>query len=263
MELYNIIYGRKSIRKYSDENLSSKLLEQILNMANSSQRLYDIDMQVHLAEDGKSIYNILKGIVGNYGKVYAPHYLVVTSEHKEGCFENVGFSLEPVILKLTSMGIGTCWVGIPVNEEGLKNIVNYGDNQHHVILIAFGYPLDKDRLLRTNPYQRKQLSEIIEGQTDEMLTKILDSARVAPSAMNSQPWRFVVDGDIIHLYIVNSSILTKLSNNHLAIMNRIDAGIALSHIKIAAEQYDKKIDIKKVELPLKNGHKYITSIEIF
>lgn len=45
-------------------------------------------------------------------------------------------------------------------------------------------------------------SVIFAGGVDELLNKVLDAGRVAPSSKNSQPWKYAV-GIASHLYEQN------------------------------------------------------------
>ncbi|MBQ4550147.1 MAG: nitroreductase, partial [Oscillospiraceae bacterium] len=51
----------------------------------------------------------------------------------------------------------------------------------------------------------------------------LEPARLAPSAVNSQPWYFTHEGDAIHVYRSRKG-------------SRLDAGIALAHLYVANEK---------------------------
>jgi nitroreductase len=60
---------------------------------------------------------------------------------------------------------------------------------------------------------------------DPTLVTILEHARLAPSAANSQPWRFVVDADRLTLAVVRPSF--------------IDAGIVMSHVTLASAAVER------------------------
>jgi hypothetical protein len=55
----------------------------------------------------------------------------------------------------------------------------------------------------------------------------LDAARLAPSAVNRQPWRFYIEPDSITVSMDNPSF-------NLGISKRLDCGIAMLHIEVAA-----------------------------
>lgn len=258
VELYDVIFLRRSVRKYSFEELSDKKIKEIKNVISSVESLYkDINLKINII-DREKIGPILKGIVGNYGKIKAPYYLSAASEVKDGYLENTGFVLEKIVLSLTGMGVGTCWIGSKVDEEQLRAITGISNNLKPVILIAFGYPEVHNDLYRKHPSEarRKDLHSIVAGNPGEEWEKILSAVKLAPSSVNSQPWRFVIEDNEIHVYI-SSNILTK---HFLGGLNQIDAGIALRHAEIAAEHYSKNIEFKKLSYKYQPGLKYITSI---
>lgn len=262
MDMYDAIYKRKSIRKYTDERLSESTFQKIQNIVDTVERLYStIDVQIHIVRDGEKIQKISGGIVGSYGKIKAPHYLVLTSEEKEGYLENAGFVLEQVVLALTSMGIGTCWIGGSIKKELLKDVITMKENHIPVIVISFGYSQNKHDFMRSmvGGSKRKELVDIVFGSMNETLKSILDAARVAPSAANSQPWRFFISETWVHLYTVKRiPILEK----HLSAMNRIDTGIALSHASIAAKHFGKNIQIEKQLSAESKDYNYIASFQL-
>lgn len=254
------IYKRKSIRKYSPEELPLGIIEEVIDMSKNLEKLYkDIDFEVHVVEDGLKIQKISSGIIGSYGKIKAPHYLVVTSEEKEGYLENIGFALESIVLRLTDLGIGTCWIGGFINKRLLRDIVNIRENHKPVITIAFGYPKSDSDLIGNviNSRKRAEIKDFAFGDMGRTWKYIMEAVRVAPSAVNSQPWRFFKNDNIVDAYVVKrKSFLTK----SLETMNRVDMGIALRHLYVAAEHYDKEIAFKKFNDRERDGYLYITSI---
>ncbi|QGU96274.1 hypothetical protein GOM49_15285 [Clostridium bovifaecis] len=261
MNLMNCIYRRHSVRKYKNEKLSTNTLNEIEALANSSLKLYrDISMYAHLVKDGMKIQKISKGIIGSYGKIVAPHYIVITSEEKEGYLENVGFALERLVLQLTGMNIGSCWIGGFIKKDLLNDIINIPQNQIPVIVISFGYPETEDALTNiiSSDYKRKAIKGFCSGDFNDEWIGIMKAVGRAPSAMNSQPWRFFKSRDAVDLYTVKRTIITR----HLEMMNRIDAGIALCHMHAALE--DRNIEFKILKLADKDRKdlNYITSISL-
>ncbi|MDF2672493.1 MAG: hypothetical protein K0R09_758 [Clostridiales bacterium] len=254
------IYRRRSVRRYLNEELQVGVLEEIKETCKSVKRLYeDIDMDIYVVEDGIKIQGIRGGIFGGYGKVRAPHYIVITSIKKEGYLENVGFAAESIVLSLTEMGIGTCFIGGSINKQLLGNIVAINKNHEAVITISFGYPRDEEGLEGKfiRPRKRMEIPKFTSGYVTKTWQHILDSVRMAPSAMNNQPWRFFINKNVIDIYSLNKkSIFLK----HLQEMNCIAVGIALYHMYIAANILDRKIIINKLLGKERRGHTYITSV---
>ncbi len=251
------IFKRKSIRKYSKEKVSQELMEEIKEKLSKVTPLYDnIKFQGHLIEDGERLLETFKGVIGNYGKVIAPHYIVVTSEEKEGYKENVGYTFEKIVLWLTGRGIGTCWIGSKIKRELLEKVIIMDEGQVPIILIAFGYPQDINYFnLEMDPaHKRKDLEEIVDGRLDDTWEKIFQGVRRAPSGVNLQPWRFVFKNNKIHCYLKESFIIDKLAN-----YGRVDGGIALSHLEIMCKLNNTPITFVSEPEESKSNHEYLVT----
>jgi len=75
----------------------------------------------------------------------------------------------------------------------------------------------------------------------------LEPARLAPSAINSQPWYFTHKDDTIHVYCSKKG-------------SRLDAGIALAHLYAANEETFRFF--KAADTPTVPGYEYTGSCEI-
>ncbi|MBO7718897.1 MAG: nitroreductase, partial [Methanosphaera sp.] len=143
------------------------------------------------------------------------------SQKRENYSENIGFIFQQVDLYLQSNNIGSCWIGMAKPKEDM----NDDNSQEYVISLAFGYS-DGDIYRDINRINRKRLDEISD-KTDERL----DVVRVAPSAMNSQPWYFThMDDGSYCIYRKRQNILKRRLLDRL---NKVDIGIALAHLYLA------------------------------
>lgn len=247
------IYKRYSIRKYKDDKLDDKL-KIIKEKIENTESLYPaIDTKIHLVEGGGEVSEVFKGIVGNYGKIRAPYYLFATSEEKDGYLENIGYMLEDIILEFTKLGLGTCWIGSAIKGEEVYNKIDIDEGHIPVIVVSLGYPDEQPK-----KHKRLDKEEMFKGDFDENWDEVLNLVRLAPSAVNSQPWKFYKKEDVIDMYI--ESKLFSFKGLFLKKLNRIDAGIALSHFK-------KSLDMESIEYEITRGpnleiknHIYITSI---
>ncbi len=261
MDIKNIIYKRKSIRKYKAEPVEKEKLSKVKALMDNVTPLYkDINMQGILVENGIEIQKISKGIIGSYGKIEAPHYIVITSEEKEGFHENIGFAFEKLVLELTNMGLGTCWIGGSIKKELLNGVVEVPEGEIPVIMIAFGYPEDNNifNIELSSGHKRKALEDIALGTLNDNWEEIFQGVRRAPSAVNLQPWRFYKDHNEIHAYIAEGNIITR----NFVHFYRLDMGIALSHLKLMCEYKDLKVEFINKELPNKKGLQYITTAKV-
>ena len=81
------------------------------------------------------------------------------------------------------MRIGTCWYGLAKEDDQL-------DGLDFVIMVVFGKPLNDDLSLVREKSNRKDLSVIWTGDFDH---DVVTAVSLAPSAVNSQPWRYCYD----------------------------------------------------------------------
>ncbi|MFW6048473.1 MAG: nitroreductase family protein [Candidatus Natronoplasma sp.] len=266
MDRFEAIYRRRSVRKYSDERLSSTVLNEIKEKIKNIEPLYkNIDSKIILAEDGEAIQETFSGLKSKIARVDAPHYLIGVSDDEDRYLENMGYMLEDAVLYLTEKGIGTCWLGSGIEHDLLKDLFDYEGNT--VILAAFGDSVPDKSNLRKNPESasRKDLDDLmINGyEVPKEVRNIIDGARMAPSAINSQPWRFFYEDDVIHVYIEKKGMFKKMVRKigDLDKLNHIDVGIALKHLEIGALNYSKKIRFQDQGRKRK-GYEYITSAHL-
>ncbi len=215
---------RRSVREYKDMMLSDEDFNIVNEAAKDIQPLnQNIRYDVIPIKNGSQFSNAFKLPIG---KVKAPHYLLFVSEEKEQYLENIGFIGEQIVLKLTEYGIGTCWLGsIANNKKKIKKLVSVEDGLQPVMIIAFGYPTKE--LVPVEDRKRKKIDKIFKGKIDKNFISIAKALQAAPSGLNSQPWRVFIQDEEWNYYIEpKKGLLKKIYKN----MNKIDAGIGLTHI---------------------------------
>ena len=230
--LYEYIFKRKSVRKYKQEPLSAELLSQIKTKIDLAKELYPcIKISCEIVDNIKSPL------------VKAPHYLLFSSEDREGSYENAGFILQQMTLSFTSMGIGSCFLGMGRPAENLETDLKF------IIAMSFGYP-EEPIYRELSDFNRKDISEISEGEDPR-----LEVARLAPSGMNSQNWFFLCEERKIIVYRKKTNPIKALVYEK---MNSIDAGIAICNLYIASEDFTFT---KDSNFPEKKGYAYIGTVE--
>lgn len=229
MDLASQIYKRKSCRKYLDDEIDLTAIEEFLS--NVNPLINEIDYS----------YDILsRDEVSSKMMWSAPYYLAIYSDKKENYGVNVGFVFEQVSLFMQSLDIGSCWVGMGSAKK---------EKDDFVILMAFGKSNNFERDI--TQFKRKKLSEIADVSDER-----LEPARLAPSAINMQPWYFKQSNEGFDVFKIKHNFVKR---KIVARWNDIDIGIALAHLYVSNpdsfkfEIKDKK-DIK--------GHSYIGSIKI-
>ncbi|WP_242835928.1 nitroreductase family protein [Clostridium sp. DL-VIII] len=167
----------------------------------------------------------------------APHYLVLYSDTTDGYLTNAGFLLQQADLYLSSIGLGSCYVGAgrPANE--IKS------GKKHVMILAFGVARNSPHR-ELSEFKRKPISEIVEGVDPRM-----EAVRLAPSAGNCQAWYFRCHDGIVDIYKRKLGILQGAIYNKLI---PIDMGIALCHLWLASQhaeiEFHFELDMSGIEV---------------
>lgn len=265
MNTYEGIFYRSSIRNYPSQQVTRKKLDKLASLLKERRRLYPgISTKVTLVKKGSKLQDRLSGLVADYGKVNAPHYLIVSSQNQEGHLVDIGYSLEPVVLQLTTMNIGTCWIGKGFEDEELRTIIDIPADQRIQILIAFG-PVNEGTLNLIETPNRKEVDHFLIDASEQELSdqkqQLIEALRRAPSAINGQPWRVSVEDRALHLYIEHRSKITRMIVKSMTDMNRIDGGIGLSHLEIAGNKIYQQAEAQLLSPSDETSLEYIGSLK--
>ncbi|MGB4660798.1 MAG: nitroreductase family protein [Mobilitalea sp.] len=253
MNTFEAIFSRRSIRHFREEKLEWDEIADILAYANKLPMLID-----GIAIEFKLI-NYIEEKQGFHGpfNVKAPYYICISSEDKEDYLLNAGYLMEQLNLYLVSKGLGTCFM-IANPGKALKDTMKY----KYVVTLAFG---KTDKPLYRDCSEAKRLSEneavVYKEEVTLDIKQILNAARLAPSAYNSQPWRFVVYKNRIHVFAKKNLLI----NRAFDYSKMIDMGIMMSNLLLAAEELWVDISLSKSEALLTKqfpNNEYVCTITI-
>lgn len=253
MNTFDAIFSRRSIRHFKYEKLDWNIISDILDYANQLPMLID-----GVCVEFKLVSNIetKQGFHGPLN-VKAPYYLCISSEVKEDYLLNAGYLMQQLNLYIASKGLGTCFL-VAYPGSGLKATMKYD----YVLALAFGKTSSK---LYRDSSEAKRLPEnevvVYKEEVTPDIKQVLSAARLAPSAFNNQPWRFVVYKNRIHVFTKKNQFIAKaLDYNKI-----IDMGIMLANLILAADELWVEISFSKSETlknkPLQNNE-YVCTITI-
>jgi nitroreductase len=226
---------RRSRRQYDSQPLDPGELERLREVCRDFRPFPGARADV-LTE---SPDRILRGAVGPYGKVKgAPALIAFTGTMDDPHVqEKLGYTGEGIILEVTAMGLGTCWVGGFFRPKVAASVVGIARNEKVLAVTPVGQAVERptrEEVLMTGfglNHRRKPLRQMVTGLDREIWPRwvetALEAARIAPSAVNRQPWRFHVEPDCITVSVDSPRI-------NLGISKRLDCGIAMLHIEVAA-----------------------------
>ena len=229
MTLKEMICHRKSCRQFTGKPVDAETIEKILSF--EPKPLYpQIKVRMDIVSRDK-----VKCIC----PWTTPQLITIYSEEVDGYLENIGFLFQQMELYLQTLGLGVCWLGLGrINPRSAPEV----DGMKFVIMLAFGHPKGDQLRHDLKSFKRKPLEQIMDKPDPR-----LEPARLAPSAVNSQPWYFSHEADTIHVYCNRKG-------------SRLDIGIALAHLYVANEE--NFVFFKTEHTPNLPGYVYIGSCNI-
>jgi len=244
-QLADAIYYRKSTRNYSDavvEILENK--GDLVEVFGLVPLLPDIKVAVRVLESHEVKNKKAKYCIGFY------------SEDKSLALENVGFIGQQLDLLLQSQGIATCWWGMKKPKKEFKKV----DGLDCFITMMAGMPTKEEKREYPNGFKRKAAADIIVGDvaSDELSDKLIEAVRIAPSAVNRQPWLVGNDEDKYNFYLKKSANPLDLI---IGDMRNIDLGIAIAHLFVQAKAEGFNVEFNFVGTD-SGKHKFIAGVKV-
>ena len=228
---YNAIFLRHSQRKYSGEVPEERVTTGIEKVCTEFTPFPGV-RSVLVREPANDVF---KGAVGQYffKVTEAPYYIAfIGNMNAPNVQASAGYIGEGVILEATALGLNTCWVGGFFKRESVLKQIDLKDNEQILAITPIGYSKEEaDRVGNSaKKYRRKDLNGFIiseEKKNENWTDSILESARLAPSAANRQPWRFAISEDSI-------TVSSSSKGEGFGVSRRLDCGIAMLHLELGA-----------------------------
>lgn len=234
MNSFEAIFVRKSVRSYLQTELEPQILEGILTKFQEIKGLCEgTESELCILDNRKGQYRMLS-VLG----VKAPYYLALYSDEFDRCTMNAGYLMEQMSLYLCSIGLGSCFVGNPIVTKKLQT----KGSKKLMLVLAFGKA--KKSCTRTPAAaDRMELNKlcVFKDKPKYWVNQLLEVARLAPSSFNSQPWRFVVFDNCMHIYCKKQKL------EYLKKWDEVNFGILFAHMMIAAEELWIDVDLIRLE----------------
>jgi nitroreductase len=240
---YPVIETRKSRRRYDNQPLTTEQIERLKYVCNNFRPFSSA--RVRLVN--QSADKILKGVIGSYGKIKgAPAFFVFIGDKRDPLVqEQLGYTGEGIILEAEALQLNTCWVGGFFSLKAVRTLIDINEKEAVIAVAPIGVAPERysfeERLLTAFglTHKRKPLSELTIGLNErgwpDWIKAALYAARLAPSAVNRQPWRFHVKPDSITISTDGGE-----TKRDWVMSKRFDCGIAMLHIEVAALAHNVK-----------------------
>ncbi len=218
------IRQRISRRTYTKEHFTQEEIQTIHGMIEKVNQ--QSSLTITFKEDAAGAFSSLRKSYGMFKNVRS--ILVMKGKKNDSdLYEKIGYYGEQLVLELTDLGYGTCWVGGTFDKEQISDIA--GDEEM-VCVITVGKVPDmtfKEKLIHNAiSKNRKPISERLkaDGNLPQWLSDGMTAVQLAPSAVNSQKPFFVYQNKQL-----TASVEVKYP------LDLVDLGIAKKHFEIGAE----------------------------
>lgn len=285
MDYNALIQNRKSARQFTDQKVTESVCAELEAYYRSGcQRLVpDIDTELWIF--GNNTRQALEGAAGyNEFLVGAPQYLVLLSGKAELAYENAGYMMEDLVLKLEDMGLGSCWLTF-TDSKAVKDALGIDSPLEVAAIAAFGYPQKARKRMRFNILSmsnvdigakrhyfdpKRPVDEMVflggwgetEGRDkyigfyDDMLWEAFYAASLSPSYLNRQAYGFVIaDGQVV--------LVSRPDEYNTEIDGKLSLGVVMLHFAAAASAWAGKVTWKlgadAKQLPLPEGYSVVAS----
>lgn len=258
------IRNRRSVRSFDGRALSSEDLEKIRSFAENVKNPYGIGIEWRFLSKEKDVLSV--PVISG-----CDTYIAGKMKKQKHAEEAFGFSFERIVLFATDLGIGTTWIAGTMDRKGFEKVISLKEDEVMPCISPLGYPAEKmslkeiamrkairadKRLDPADLFFENDLNTPYEGK-DALMNELLEMVRLAPSAVNKQPWRLFIDGDTVSFY-------KKGDPTGDFDIRKIDIGIAISHFTLGLEEKGIGYDYICEELPemKKDGYEFIAAVRM-
>jgi hypothetical protein len=272
------ISRRTSVRTYLDKEIGQdvyKSLVEVLSNAEKTPGPFGHSSRYHIVKlDGKESYRGEK--LGTYGFIKGHKgFVAAVCSREDEAIVDLGYSFEKIIIRMTELGLGTCWLGGTFDRDVFMKFIDVKKNEFIPAITPFGYGTEKrrmkDKAIRkmAGADNRKEWGEMffkgdfgteLKPADAGNLDKAFEMVRIGPSASNKQPWRIVLSGDAAHFYL---DFNPDYGGNKMGFpMQKLDIGIAMCHFELACNELGRngKWAFNRPEIAVPNKqYQYIAS----
>jgi len=197
---------------------------------------------------------VFKGAIGPYGKIKGAPAFIAFIGNIESHYvqEQVGYTGEGIILEAEALHLATCWVAGFFRPKVAASLAGTSESERVLAVTPVGYATKRKSVeeeLMTGfglTHRRRPLSGLVTGLEEsewpQWIRTTLEAARLAPSAVNRQPWRFHVEPDSI-------TVSVNRLGREFGLSKRLCCGIAMLHIEVATLNYGRRGKWEFLEAP--------------
>ncbi len=240
------VRSRRSVRSFDGVALSEEDRRAVIDYVNNIMTPFSVPLCFRMLDHAGAERNEkldTKGIVTG-----TELYLAITVPKSAPMnLEAAGYAFEQLVLYAASRGIGTTIIAGTMDRVGFERAVHLAADEVMPVMTPLGRagkPTLRERAMRRaiKADSRRDWSELFfDGDFSTPLSKeaagayqeALECVRLAPSAVNAQPWLVLREGKSFHFFERHGRGFGK---DPAADIQRVDMGIACCHFDLAAQE---------------------------
>ncbi len=263
------IKSRRSVRTFDGRELAKDDLDSLASFAKTIENPYNIPVDFKFMNAKEHGLNCPVSV----GTDLFVGGKIKFTENASAAF---GYSFECFVLYAQSLGIGTTWLGGTMNRSAFESAMELSDDEIMPCASPLGYPAKKMSIREGMMRKAIKADErmpfenlFFDGSFDAPLSKEkadkwtvpLEMVRLAPSAVNKQPWRAVVKDNAVHFYLNRSKGFARTDRLD---MQMIDMGIALCHFDLSAKGcgLNASFELNAPKLATNDDVEYVASFRV-
>ncbi|MGN0450109.1 MAG: nitroreductase family protein [Ruminococcus sp.] len=213
MDLSEAIRNRHSVRQYEERAVEKEILDVLQTEIDACNKEENLHIQL-VSNEPKAFDSFM----AHYGKFSGvTNYIALIGQKGDRLDELCGYYGERLVLKAQQLGLNTCWVAMSYKKVNGAFEINKGEKL--AVVIALGYGKTQGVQHKSKPAE--SVSNL-NSNSPEWFKSGVESALLAPTAMNQQKFTLTLDSDKVTAK-AGTGFYTKL-----------DLGIVKYHFEIGA-----------------------------
>jgi len=156
MSLLDVIFRRRSIRRYRSESIPEDVLRNILEAGRLAPSADNVQpWHFVVVTEPKIKEELASGRWNRFIKDSAVTIIGCGYKDNEWATIDVTIALENMVIAAEAQGVGSCWIG-DFEEKEVKKLLDIPENLKVVALVSLGYPAEKP-----SPEAKKSLENIV------------------------------------------------------------------------------------------------------
>lgn len=150
--IIDLIISRRSIRKYSDKEISKENIELILKSAMYAPSAMNLQPWHFIVFDDKKVFEDLILAIPHSEMIRSADKCILVcgdtekEKNESWLIQNCSASIQNILLAAHSLGIGSCWIAIHGMAQIIENVKKHFELPNNILpvaLISLGYPAEE------------------------------------------------------------------------------------------------------------------------